>query len=201
MRTGELIFGECETHANSSSVETPVLSSLWLGLGAGLRLPRCSLSRFSPRALRRSHGCLANSRAPTLGSAVTKKPKDAVARLQDLDPQFTVQTCLTNAETRDNPTYRAQATRAAEGLRRVGVNEGRAAGGICRGDWRPVNVYTFHLCSTTGSAWPNSGLVDLLARLRRFSSKSIASVRWIIAARDSLRSLRALSSKSLRPIE
>jgi adenylate cyclase len=49
--------------------------------------------------------------------------KDAVARLHDLDPHFTVQTYLTNAETRDNPTYRAQATRAAEGLRKAGVPE------------------------------------------------------------------------------
>ncbi len=52
-----------------------------------------------------------------------KEAKDVVARLHDLDPHFTVQTYLTNAETRDNPTYRAQATRAAEGMRKAGVPE------------------------------------------------------------------------------
>jgi hypothetical protein len=49
--------------------------------------------------------------------------KDAVARLHDLDPRFTVHTYLTNAETKDNPTYRAQATRAAEGMRKAGMPE------------------------------------------------------------------------------
>jgi adenylate cyclase len=52
-----------------------------------------------------------------------QEAKEAVARLHDLDPHFTVQTYLTNAETRDNPTYRAQATRAAEGMRKAGVPE------------------------------------------------------------------------------
>jgi adenylate cyclase len=52
-----------------------------------------------------------------------KEAKEVVARLHGVDPYFTVQTYLTNAETRDNPTYRAQATRAAEGLRKAGVPE------------------------------------------------------------------------------
>ena len=52
-----------------------------------------------------------------------KEAKEGAARLHDLDPHFTVQTYLTNAETRDNPTYRAQATRAAEGMRKAGVPE------------------------------------------------------------------------------
>ena len=52
-----------------------------------------------------------------------KEAKEAVARLHDIDPHFTVQTYLTNAETRDNPTYRAQATRAAEGSCKAGVPE------------------------------------------------------------------------------
>jgi tetratricopeptide (TPR) repeat protein len=54
-----------------------------------------------------------------------KEAKDAVARLRDVDPHFTVQTYLTNAEARarGNPTYSAQAARFAEGLRKAGVPE------------------------------------------------------------------------------
>ena len=52
-----------------------------------------------------------------------KEAREAIERLHDLDPHFTALTYQTNAETRDNPTYQAQATRAAEGMRKAGVPE------------------------------------------------------------------------------
>jgi tetratricopeptide (TPR) repeat protein len=54
-----------------------------------------------------------------------KEAKEAAAQLHDLDPHFTVQTYLTNAELKGagNPTYSAQAARAAEGMRKAGVPE------------------------------------------------------------------------------
>jgi tetratricopeptide (TPR) repeat protein len=54
-----------------------------------------------------------------------EEAKDAVARLHDFDPHFTVQSYLTSSELRGrgNPTYRDQAARAAEGMRKAGVPE------------------------------------------------------------------------------
>jgi tetratricopeptide (TPR) repeat protein len=53
-----------------------------------------------------------------------KEAKEAVARLHDIDPHFTVQTYLTNAEIlRGTAGYQAQAARAAEGMRKAGVPE------------------------------------------------------------------------------
>jgi TolB-like protein/Tfp pilus assembly protein PilF len=53
-----------------------------------------------------------------------KEAKETVARLHDVDPNFTVQTYLTNAEIlRGDTTYQAQAARAAEGMRKAGVPE------------------------------------------------------------------------------
>jgi tetratricopeptide (TPR) repeat protein len=52
-----------------------------------------------------------------------KEAKEAVARLHEVDPNFTVQTYLTNADFYDDPTYKAQAARLAEGMRKAGVPE------------------------------------------------------------------------------
>jgi tetratricopeptide (TPR) repeat protein len=53
-----------------------------------------------------------------------KEAKEVVARLHDVDPNFTVQTYLTNAEhLGGSATYQAQAARAAEGMRKAGVPE------------------------------------------------------------------------------
>jgi hypothetical protein len=52
-----------------------------------------------------------------------KEAKEAVVRLHDVDPNFTVQTYLTNADYYDDPTYKAQAARLAEGMRKAGVLE------------------------------------------------------------------------------
>jgi TolB-like protein/DNA-binding winged helix-turn-helix (wHTH) protein len=52
-----------------------------------------------------------------------KEAKEAVVRLHDLDPNFTVQTYLTNADFYDDPTFRAQAARLAEGMRKAGMLE------------------------------------------------------------------------------
>jgi tetratricopeptide (TPR) repeat protein len=52
-----------------------------------------------------------------------KEAKEAVTRLHDLDPNFTVQTYLTNANFYDEPTYKAQAARLAEGMSKAGLPE------------------------------------------------------------------------------
>jgi TolB-like protein/DNA-binding winged helix-turn-helix (wHTH) protein/tetratricopeptide (TPR) repeat protein len=49
--------------------------------------------------------------------------KEAVVRLHGVDPNFTVQTYVTNADFYDDPTFRAQAARLAEGMRKAGVPE------------------------------------------------------------------------------
>jgi tetratricopeptide (TPR) repeat protein len=52
-----------------------------------------------------------------------KGAKEAVARLHDVDPNFTVLTYLTYADYYDDPTFKAQVARIAEGMRKAGVQE------------------------------------------------------------------------------
>jgi hypothetical protein len=52
-----------------------------------------------------------------------KEAKEAVARLRDVDPNFTVQTYLTYADFYDDPAFKAQMARIAEGMRKAGVQE------------------------------------------------------------------------------
>ncbi|MBV9286837.1 MAG: tetratricopeptide repeat protein, partial [Hyphomicrobiales bacterium] len=57
------------------------------------------------------------------GAGRDKEAKEAVGRLHDLDPNFTVQTYLTNADFYGDPTFRMQAARLAEGMRKAGLPE------------------------------------------------------------------------------
>ena len=75
-----------------------------------------------------------------------KEAKEAVVGLHNVDPNFTVETYLTNADFYDDRTFRAQAARLAEGIRRAGVLEEqpRRPRGRCQAGGRIGVASVFH---------------------------------------------------------
>ena len=53
-----------------------------------------------------------------------KEAKEAIALLNKVDPNVTVQTFQADADANENPTYKAEVARIIEGLRKAGLPEG-----------------------------------------------------------------------------
>jgi hypothetical protein len=53
-----------------------------------------------------------------------KEAKEAIALLQKVDPNVTVQTFRADSDANDNPTFKAEMARIVEGLRKAGLPEG-----------------------------------------------------------------------------